>query len=142
MKLIVDEIPKYAKDCLFIERRYGDPDAFLKCKINNSPCDLYFEKECPCLRQQNDVVLNIDYAMPDGLKIKLDKHNTTSFDYKAVELSEMSTFDLDAEVRYINDQLDCDDRVNPLSWARVQELQEYKKKLIEEINHRDNERFR
>ena len=59
MKLIVDEMPKYAKDCLFIERKYGDPDAFLRCKIDNNYCALYFEQECPCLRGQenNDVVL-------------------------------------------------------------------------------------
>ena len=36
MKLIVDEMPKYAKDCLVIERKYGDPDAFLRCKIDKT----------------------------------------------------------------------------------------------------------
>ena len=64
MKLIVDEMPKYAKDCLFIERKYGDPDAFLRCKIDNNYCALYFEQECPCLcgQEKNDVVLEIDYG--------------------------------------------------------------------------------
>ena len=65
MKLIVDKMPKYAKDCLFIERRYGDPDAWLKCKINNNPCDLYFEHECPCLmaHENNPTILKLDYGM-------------------------------------------------------------------------------
>lgn len=58
------------------------------------------------------------------------------------EVYDVSTFDLYAEVRYINDQLTTDDRMQPLSWARVQELQAYKQELLEEINRRDNERFR
>lgn len=58
------------------------------------------------------------------------------------EVTEMSTIDLYTEVRYVNDQLTTDDRMQPLSWARVQELQAYKQELLEEINRRDNERFR
>lgn len=64
MKLIVDEMPKYARDCLFIKREYGDPDAFWKCKISGNFCDLYFEKECPCLKEleNNNTMLYIDYG--------------------------------------------------------------------------------
>ena len=58
------------------------------------------------------------------------------------EVTKISTIDLYTEVRYINDQLTTDDRMQPLSWARVQELQAYKQELLEEINRRDNERFR
>ena len=55
---------------------------------------------------------------------------------------EVSTYDLYAEVRYINERLEEDDRMNPLSWARVQSLKERKQELLEEIRRRDNERFR
>ena len=58
------------------------------------------------------------------------------------EVSDMSTIDMYAEIRYVNEQLEVDDRMHPLSWARVKKLQEYKKELIEEINRRDSERFR
>lgn len=58
------------------------------------------------------------------------------------EVTKMSTVDLYTVVRYVNDQLTTDDRMQPLSWARVQELQAYKQELLEEINRRDNERFR
>lgn len=58
------------------------------------------------------------------------------------EVTKMSTVDLYTAVRYVNDQLTTDDRMQPLSWARVQELQAYKKELLEEINRRDNDRFR
>lgn len=58
------------------------------------------------------------------------------------EVTEMSTIDLYTTVRYINDQLTTDDRMHPLSWARVQALQSYKQELLEEINRRDNERFK
>ena len=58
------------------------------------------------------------------------------------EVTKMSTVDLYTAVRYVNDQLTTDDRMQPLSWARVQELQAYKQELLEEINRRDNERFR
>lgn len=58
------------------------------------------------------------------------------------EVAEMSTCDLYMSVRYINDRLTSDDRMQSLSWARVQALQAYKQELLEEINRRDNERFR
>lgn len=58
------------------------------------------------------------------------------------EVNKMSTIDLYTEVRYINDQLTTDDRIQPLSWARVKKLQNRKKELLEEINRRDNNRFR
>lgn len=58
------------------------------------------------------------------------------------KVSDMSTFDLYAEVRYINAELTTDDRMQPLSWERVQELQAYKQELLEEINRRDNERYK
>lgn len=58
------------------------------------------------------------------------------------EVTKMSTVDLYTAVRYVNDQLTTDDRMQPLSWARVQELQAYKQELLEEIRRRDNERFR
>jgi len=58
------------------------------------------------------------------------------------EVSDMSTFDLYAEVRYINAELMTDDRMHPLSLTRIDELQERKSELISEINRRDNERFR
>lgn len=58
------------------------------------------------------------------------------------KVCDMSTFDLYEEVRYINEDLTTDDRMHPLSWARVDKLQKRKKELIEEINRRDNERFR
>ena len=58
------------------------------------------------------------------------------------EVSDMSTFDLYAEVRYINAELTTDDGMHPLSLQRIAELQERKSELISEINRRDNERFR
>lgn len=58
------------------------------------------------------------------------------------EINEMSTIDLYTEVRHINDQLTADDRMQPLSWARVKKLQERKKELLEEIKRRDNERYK
>lgn len=58
------------------------------------------------------------------------------------EANEMSMIDLYTEVRYINDQLATGDRMQPLSWARVKKFQERKKELLEEINRRDNDRFR
>lgn len=59
---------------------------------------------------------------------------------KVYDVSTM--IDLYAEVRYINEELTTDDRMQPLSWARVQELQERKRELIEEIDRINNERFR
>ena len=58
------------------------------------------------------------------------------------EVFDMSTFDLYAEVRYVNERLDTNDKFDSPSWVNIQELLEYKKELIEEINRRDNERFR
>lgn len=58
------------------------------------------------------------------------------------EVCDISTFDLYAEVRYINAELMSDDQMHPLSWTRIDELQERKSELVEEINRRDNERFR
>lgn len=58
------------------------------------------------------------------------------------EIAKMSMIDLYEEVRYINDQLTTDDRMQPLSWARVKGLQDRKKELFEEIKRRDNECYR
>jgi hypothetical protein len=53
----------------------------------------------------------------------------------------LSIDELYAELLYVKEQLETDDRMHPLSWARVQKLQEYKKKLIEEIQRRDKLHF-
>lgn len=58
------------------------------------------------------------------------------------EITKMSMIDLYEEVRYINDQLTTDDRMQPLSWERVKGLQDRKKELFEEIKRRDNECYR
>lgn len=58
------------------------------------------------------------------------------------EVTEMSTVDLYTTVRYVNDQLTIENSMQPLSWVRVQVLQTYKQELLEEINRRDNDRFR
>ena len=58
------------------------------------------------------------------------------------EVNKMSTIDLYTEIRYINDQLTTDDRMQPLSWARVKKFQNRKKELLEEIKRRDNDRFK
>ena len=58
------------------------------------------------------------------------------------EVTEMSTVDLYMTVQYVNNQLTTENRMQPLSWMRVQVLQAYKQELLEEINRRDNDRFR
>ena len=58
------------------------------------------------------------------------------------EVTEMSTIDLYAKLRYVNAQLTELNRLQPLPRSKRKELNAYKQELLEEINRRDNERFR
>lgn len=58
------------------------------------------------------------------------------------EVTEMSTVDLYTKLRYVNAQLTELNRLQPLPRSKRKELNAYKQELLEEINRRDNERFR
>jgi len=58
------------------------------------------------------------------------------------KVTEMSTIDLYTKLRYVNAQLIALNRLQPLSRSKRKELNAYKQELLEEINRRDNERFR
>ena len=58
------------------------------------------------------------------------------------EVTEMSTIDLYTKLRYVNAQLTALNRLQPLPRSKRKELNANKQELLEEINRRDNERFK